>query len=358
MRELPWGEWVLPGVDAAGEAVVLSTGAAARRLGVAVATLRSWDRRYGLGAGHVSSGGHRRYTSADMARLAYMCALVADGVPSAEAADAARAFTVDAAACSPAADTYGTLPAPESTRLPVQSVPSAPGEGKASRLSDAGRTVRGLTRAAMRLDADAVLSVLEREFGDRGVVGAWEALARPTLYGMGRKWERNARTDTASHYVEVEHLLSECVSTALRRTRPGPHSVPWPPRGGRGVLLACAEKELHTLPLEALTASLAERRVPVRMFGAALPGEALLRAVRRTGPAAVVLWSHTDKTAEPQLLGKLLRQAALLVCAAGPGWRNASTPNGSYRLTSLPQAVAVLAPESPRTKPARVPEGG
>jgi DNA-binding transcriptional MerR regulator len=42
----------------------LSVAAVARRLGVAPATLRTWDRRYGLGPSEHEAGAHRRYTPA------------------------------------------------------------------------------------------------------------------------------------------------------------------------------------------------------------------------------------------------------------------------------------------------------
>ncbi|MGA8116713.1 MAG: MerR family transcriptional regulator, partial [Actinocatenispora sp.] len=68
----------------------LSPGDVARRLGVAVTTLRSWDRRYGLGPAGRTSGRHRRYTADDVARVELMHRLSADGVPPAEAARLAR----------------------------------------------------------------------------------------------------------------------------------------------------------------------------------------------------------------------------------------------------------------------------
>src|SRR5215470_11747005 len=68
----------------------LTVAAVARRLGVAPSTLRTWDRRYGLGpSGHVA-GAHRRYTPGDLGRLVVMRRLTVSGVPPAEAAVMAR----------------------------------------------------------------------------------------------------------------------------------------------------------------------------------------------------------------------------------------------------------------------------
>src|SRR3954454_12802475 len=68
----------------------LTAGAVARRLGVAVTTLRSWHQRYGLGPSRHAPGRHRRYTGEDLARLEVMRRLTADGLPPAEAARWAR----------------------------------------------------------------------------------------------------------------------------------------------------------------------------------------------------------------------------------------------------------------------------
>jgi len=62
----------------------LTVAAVARRLGVAPATLRTWDRRYGLGPSAHSAGAHRRYSSLDVARLDLMRRLVNAGAPPGE----------------------------------------------------------------------------------------------------------------------------------------------------------------------------------------------------------------------------------------------------------------------------------
>ncbi|MCZ0983547.1 MerR family transcriptional regulator [Streptomyces diastatochromogenes] len=68
----------------------MTTGALARRLGVSPTTVRSWDRRYGIGPADRGDGRHRRWSPADVAMLEEMCRLTASGVPPAEAARAAR----------------------------------------------------------------------------------------------------------------------------------------------------------------------------------------------------------------------------------------------------------------------------
>ena len=55
------------------------SGMAARLAGLPVATLRVWERRYGLGGARAEAGGHRRYTHEDVSRLAQLKRLVDSG---------------------------------------------------------------------------------------------------------------------------------------------------------------------------------------------------------------------------------------------------------------------------------------
>jgi len=71
----------------------------ARQLGVAPATLRTWDRRYGIGPSGHTTGRHRRYAPADIARLELMQRALLRGATPAEAAEYALR-----AALTPAGD--------------------------------------------------------------------------------------------------------------------------------------------------------------------------------------------------------------------------------------------------------------
>ncbi|MEV4753721.1 MerR family transcriptional regulator [Micromonospora sp. NPDC049559] len=298
----------------------LSAGAVARRLGIAVTTLRTWHQRYGLGPSQHTPGHHRRYTPQDLDRLEVMRRLTAEGVTPAEAARWARRPP--------------DPPVPEqATAHRQQPGTRRAGGGFAIPVGRAGPAARGLARAAMRLDAAAMRDALDRAILADGVVATWNGLVRPVLTGIG---ERHAATGAL---VEVEHLVSRCVSEALagaaRRAVLGP--------GPARILLACADEEQHSLPLEALAAALAEVGVGCRLLGARVPAAALLGAVHRTGPAAVAVWSHAPATADPGPLAALLasRRRPLLVLAAGPGWHPPALPPGVLRPGTLEEALAL-----------------
>jgi len=287
----------------------LSAGEVARRLGVAVTTLRSWHRRYGLGPDQHEARHHRRYTVEDLSRLEVMCRLTGEGMPAAEAARAALAVHP--------LDGVRTLPG----------TAARAGGGNTIPVGGAGAEARGLARAAMRLDVATMSSVISRMIADRGVVHTWDHLLRPVLAGVG---ERHA---AGGALVEVEHLLSRTISEAFAAV-PRPAGAPAP-----RTLLACADEEQHSLPVEALAAALAERGHRSLLLGARVPPRALAAVVGRLGPAVVVLWSHGPATADPGQLASL--RGTPLVAAAGPGWPTDGLPPAVTRPTSLGEALGL-----------------
>ncbi|WP_406485275.1 MerR family transcriptional regulator [Streptomyces microflavus] len=325
----------------------LTTGAVARMLGVAPTTLRSWDRRYGIGPASREGGRHRRWTSADIGLLECMCGLTNAGMPPAEAARAALAAASRDAPGRP--DEPASRSRTPSSRTPAASSLTSEASSHAPGALPVGRArreCRGLAGAAVRLDAQAMDELLDAAIDKYGLLAAWESVIMPTLHAVGRKWEGGGE-----RYIEVEHLLSWHVSSALRRA-----AARRAPTAGSGVsLLACTPGESHTLALEALAAGLAGQGLPVRMFGAALPVEAMEEAVRRTGPAAVVLWAQSRSTASRALVARVesiewgVRGARRrpVVLVAGPGWAG-QLPSRTLHPSGLAEALDVLAAISRR----------
>lgn len=326
----------------------LTTGAVARRLGVSPTTLRSWDRRYGIGPAVRPDGRHRRWTPQDVAMVETMCRLTSAGVPTAEAARAAKKGTGEGAPDDwedggDLGEAVGVGRAPAPARPQSSAPTTSAAETAAPTDADVRQECRGLARAAVRLDAPAVEERLAAVVERYGLTVAWQDVMVPTLHAVGRKWE-----SSGDRYVEVEHLLSWHVSTVLRRCAP--------PAGSRHetaapgpVVLACVPGEQHTLPLEALNAALSQLGLPSRMFGAAVPAEALVAAVDRLGPTAVVLWAQARSTASVPLArhvaaarwGVKGARRQPVVVLGGPGWHGRPA-EGMVRPSALGEAVDML----------------
>jgi DNA-binding transcriptional MerR regulator len=265
----------------------LTVAAVARRLGIAPATLRTWDRRYGVGPSGHATGRHRRYAGQDVARLELMQRALVRGASPAEAARYALAET------------------------PVDRADLDNG-ARALRLPGAGRLAKGFGRAVLAMDSVAAQRLLAEAIEGSGVPRVWDDVIRPVLGALGRRW------GGAGSSTELEHLLYECVHAALIRATP----LVSRPRNPRPVLLAGAPGEQHTLALYGLMATLAHRGVGTRMLGANVPAAALAGAIRRTSPAVVVLWAQLPGNADPALVlaSPRSRQRTRLF-VGGPGWR-------------------------------------
>jgi transposase-like protein len=295
------------------EDLSLTVAAVARRLGVAPATLRTWDRRYGVGPSEHRPGAHRRYTSDDLARLDRMRRLVIAGVPPAEAA---RASLTDA-------------PLPDAEVRDVPETAARSGGGNVIALPGGGPAVRGLARAASALDSTACHDLIVDALSDAGAVATWNDVIVPVLTALGEKWRDTGRG------VEIEHALSAVVVDALS----GWIRTCAPSTQGRAVILACAPGEQHALPLWAVSAALAERGVGARILGASLPDDALANVIRRIGPAAVLVWAQVEETADARSLGELpSTRPPATILIAGPGWHTVSD-DGPRWVGSLQEAV-------------------
>ncbi|MEB3368835.1 MerR family transcriptional regulator [Saccharopolyspora mangrovi] len=320
----------------------LSVAAVARRLGVAPATLRTWDRRYGLGPSDHTSGRHRRYGPDDIARLEQMQRALLRGASPMEAARYARTV----AAPPPqrrSDDPNEPSVGPEEADGPLLlsgvldsgdeelALAGANTGGRGLKLSGAGPRARGLGRAALALDSWSVQQLLIESMDGDGVLRTWQEMLQPVLRAVS---ERRQRSGTG---VEVLQLLNDCASTALRSVIARAPK----PENPRPVVLAPVPGEGQELELVALAAALAANRVGHRLFGAALPREGLAAAVKRSAPAAVVLWADQPYYAAPRVLDDIpiTRQRARAF-VAGAGWSPEALPAHVEQLGSLETAVS------------------
>jgi hypothetical protein len=192
-------------------------------------------------------------------------------------------------------------------------------------IQDARRVARGLHRAAVSMDARGVAELVNRQMAQAGVVATWDDVVVPVLDSLGRRWE------ATGDGVEVEHLFAEAVGATFTVTSNRLTLGRDPAR----VLLTCAPEEQHSLPLYAVAAALAERGLTTRLLGGRLPTEALAAAIRRTGPAAVLVYAAMPVA--PGTLDQVLRrtQPNVRFLLGGPGW-------GELRLPPYAQAVGTL----------------
>jgi DNA-binding transcriptional MerR regulator len=261
---------------------LLTVAAVARRIGVAPATLRTWDRRYGLGPSSHEAGEHRRYCPNDLAQLTLMRRLIISGVAPAEAAVRAKAH---------------------SGSVSVENV--------IQDFEVREDVVDSLHRASKSLDKNFVETLLRKDISENGIIASWTEVIVPLLFLVGDEW---AATGTG---IEVEHMLSEIIKRLLRE---GVVEIK-DPVNAQPVLLASVGEELHCLALHALAAALAEKGIESFFLGARTPLEAISGMVKRAAPPAVFLWAQLEQNSDPKFFNELpVVRPAPRVIVGGPGW--------------------------------------
>lgn len=261
---------------------LLTVASVARRLGVAPSTLRTWDRRYGLGPSQHEAGEHRRYCPEDLGRLTLMRRLISAGVAPAEAAIEAKAH-------------HG--------KIEIENI--------VDRCRNCSEVIEALYRATNSLDRALVESLIRKEIEDHGLISAWQEVIVPVLVMVGKDWQVTGKG------VEIEHLLTEVLKRIMREDLTHVKN----PINSRPVLLASVGEELHSLALHALAAALAERSIETHFLGARTPLEALAGMVTRCAPPAIFLWAQMPQNGDPKFFQDIpaVRPAPRIILG-GPGW--------------------------------------
>ena len=281
----------------------LTVAAVARRLGVAPATLRTWDRRYGLGPSAHESGEHRRYCPADLARLTLMRRLITSGVSPCDAAAQAKSHK--------GSINLETIVTDYVVREEL---------------------VTALHKAAKGLDKKFIEAALRKDLAQYGVEQSWSEVIVPLLLIVGNEWE------ASGDGIEVEHLLTEVLKGILREHVEDIRK----PVNAHPVLLASVGEEVHSLALHALAAALAERKIETYFLGARTPLEALSAMITRSAPPAVFLWAQLSKNADPKFFNDIpaIRPMPRMVLG-GPGWSHVDCKDVSV-VHDISDAVAEI----------------
>jgi DNA-binding transcriptional MerR regulator len=242
----------------------LRIGAVARRTGVAVATLRAWESRYGVLRPERTEGGHRLYCEADVDRVLAVLRLTAQG------------WSVGSAAASVTAE---RSPA----RLGLVGDPAGPSDGPSDVVEPSTlRARQDLARAVRTYDAATAEAVLDETISRLGVAHGLEDVVMPVLRDLGEGWQEDPSLIAAEHFAtnSLRPRLLRMVTAA--RSAAAPRCVAAAPEG--------EDHELGVLAAAAVAADLGFR---VTYLGARTPSIALERSVATIRPDVVLVGAVT-----------------------------------------------------------------
>lgn len=216
--------------------------------GVSTATLRAWERRYGVPTPSRTASAYRLYGDDDVALVSQMRDLVESGVAPAEAARVLRDQAAGTAEASGELDAY---------------------QAASDRIVD----------AALRFDIDALREELSRTLSLGPAIAIFDRTLAPALVRIGDLWHKGQLT------VAQEHLLSGLLLGRLAQLL----DLIQPVDSSRRVALACFEEEDHVIGLYGTGLHFAAWGYKSVMLGPRTPPDAVARVVSMLDVDAVAL---------------------------------------------------------------------
>ncbi|HXH77728.1 MerR family transcriptional regulator [Nocardioides sp.] len=259
---------------------------ASRLSGVPVASLRAWERRYGIVTPQRNEAGYRLYGESDLAALSSMRALVESGWSPADAAEAVR---------------NGTAPAAPEIVDPVVISPAPP---------HAVIYMQRFLTAAAQMDMAGIEESLNGGFALGSFEHVVDSWLFPTLEALGEGWMRGEIDVAGEHAASyaVHRRLSAAFDAAGSRSR-GPSVVVGLPSGSQ-----------HDLGALAFATAIRRRGLDVLYLGANVPVSSWEAAVHSRGAKAAVLSVVTPED-RPSAIAVAERLLSLIpppaVCSGG-----------------------------------------
>ncbi|MEX2659499.1 MAG: MerR family transcriptional regulator [Acidimicrobiales bacterium] len=264
-------------------------GEVAKRTSVPPATLRVWERRYGVLQPERTPGGHRRYTTADVRRIRQLVERVRDGV------------TISAAA----AEVLGA-------------------ESDLVEEHDEERLRSELWAAMDALDPGATRFLVSGALQRRPALATLDAVLVPLLHRLGDDWRASSRSIAREHVITtvVRSLLVEHLAATVPD---GPVCLAFAPEGER-----------HDVGLIMAAIALSEAGWRPVVLGADTPWTSVEALVDELAPELVVIGGQTRRPAI-RLLAHWSRHRARHLVLGGAGFRSddgasigAHVHHGSY----------------------------
>lgn len=217
--------------------------------GISTATLRAWERRYGVPTPARTASAYRLYSDGDVALVRRMSDLVKQGVAAAEAARSVLA---------------------SSERAP----PAQPDE-----LDPFTSARERIVDATVRFDPDGLELEAKRVLSLGSGLLIFDRVIGPALRRIGDLWHEGVITVAQEHL--ASQILLGTLIDLLRLSQPADSS--------RRVALACFAEEDHVLGLYGAALRFASWGFKTMIIGARTPPSAIARVVESLDPDVIAL---------------------------------------------------------------------
>lgn len=307
----------------------LSVAAVAKLIAVAPATLRTWDRRYGLGPTVHPSGTHRKYGSEDIMRLSIMRLWIYRGATSSQAATYAREANLTtikeqdlrAELEAEIAKNTISMPAPpsEGGRATVTELPAIRLAPELSTTSWQNRCTELVERALRNDLAGCLRAMALQESTD--LIQWWKRLVRPALERL------SSHTVLANPGQSPKMLVGQVALSELSRVTVDTSGVPagHPSKLRNMVLVFAPASGKLSLSAHVLAAALVQNEINGHLVTGPDAPDRIRELVAMTRPVAAVFIAD-DHAPNVELIEQLVADYPQLPIFIGLGGRDALPP--------------------------------
>jgi MerR family transcriptional regulator, light-induced transcriptional regulator len=297
------------GESDAGSDVTWGVGAVSSRLSITASTLRTWERRYGVGPSFRTEGGHRRYTESDIDRVDLMRRLLSRGVSAKDAARVARSLGREDLELALRDDNYES--------------------------GGVAHTEEDFLAAVVTGNRHELSQLFAGVLRETPVTSAWRDVLSPALRRMTTESAAGAvPADAASAASEL--LVRELQGlVAFERSSDGERTQ---------VLFARSLPAVEAIPLLVLEAALLQAGVTTHTVGPELDGREVAALAIRLRPDFLVTWGHPPTPPLRKAMTEL--EGVTSVIRALPAWPKEMSLRfgfeGPVVSTDVPDAFAII----------------
>ncbi len=236
--------------------------------GIAPATLRAWERRYGCLAPGRSEGGYRLYSERDIALLRWLKQQVDAGI------SISRAVALLEMRHGGDGGT-GELPSP------------APGAAAAEGARAADVIAGELLAALLAFDEQAAEQLLSEAYALYSMDVVAEEIITPALVEIGERWHRGEASIVQEHFA----------TAYLRRRLTALFQAYEQPASGPLAVTGSAPSEWHDVGILLVSIALKRHGWRVVFLGQNVPAERFIEQIRNLRPALICLSAATHESA-------------------------------------------------------------
>lgn len=250
-------------------APLFNTKAVVQETGVSGATLRAWERRYGVPDPQRTNNNYRLYSEQDIALICWLRDRVEGGITISQAVELYRRMT-------------------EGKEIPAAIPGSFSSHQDHEQSYNHNSCQERLIEAFKAFDEPRIELITNELFAIYSLEDVFIKIIQPVMIELGEQWHRGQLSISVEHFA-TNYVKRKLIS--LINAQPKNENAPI-------VLTGCAPHELHEVGILIFSLLLQRRGLRVIYLGQNVPFEGLRNTLERVKPALVAFSAMSEETAQ------------------------------------------------------------